>query len=282
MSDRAAARRRTGRRDASIWFSTLSKRDSARDSLVALLRSSASVASPATQGPVSRQSISATESRTERRAGISAVSIAWKRSRRRPTARIGGRRSIAALAVARELAPLSSRPRPASRQIARAVGVSATLRTFEPLDSSDSDSPHASEAAVRAALIEILRRLTAAHARASRRAVDDRRSGLGRPALDRRGDLSRSSAATGVHLVDDQAARYGDFDDMTIVGLIENEWPDRPRRNIFYPPGAAESARLAVGERSTRGGRCAVPRSARFVVVTTWRCPRSRSTTRRS
>lgn len=39
----------------------------------------------------------------------------------------------------------------------------------------------------------------------------------------------------GVHLVDDQAARYGDFDEMAIVGLIEGEWPDRPRRNIFYP-----------------------------------------------
>src|SRR5204862_6810087 len=36
-------------------------------------------------------------------------------------------------------------------------------------------------------------------------------------------------------LRDDQAARYGDFDDLTIVGLIENEWPERPRRNIFYP-----------------------------------------------
>ena len=48
-------------------------------------------------------------------------------------------------------------------------------------------------------------------------------------------------AANGVHLLDDQAARYGDFDDMTIVGLIENEWPERPRRNIFYPPALLKS-----------------------------------------
>ena len=41
---------------------------------------------------------------------------------------------------------------------------------------------------------------------------------------------------SGVHLVDDQAARYGAFDDITIVGLVENDWPERPRRNIFYPP----------------------------------------------
>jgi RecB family exonuclease len=43
-------------------------------------------------------------------------------------------------------------------------------------------------------------------------------------------------SASGVRLLDDQAARYGDFDDITIVGLIENEWPERSRRNIFYPP----------------------------------------------
>src|SRR4029079_15261685 len=31
------------------------------------------------------------------------------------------------------------------------------------------------------------------------------------------------------------AARYGEFDDLTLVGLIEGEWPDRPSRNIVYP-----------------------------------------------
>jgi RecB family exonuclease len=49
------------------------------------------------------------------------------------------------------------------------------------------------------------------------------------------------TADSGVHLLDDQAARYGDFDDMTIVGLVETEWPERPRRNIFYPPGLLKS-----------------------------------------
>ena len=44
------------------------------------------------------------------------------------------------------------------------------------------------------------------------------------------------SASSGVRLLDDQAARYGSYDDITIVGLIESEWPERPRRNIFYPP----------------------------------------------
>ena len=39
----------------------------------------------------------------------------------------------------------------------------------------------------------------------------------------------------GVHLLDDQAARYGTFDDIAIVGVMEHEWPERPHRNIFYP-----------------------------------------------
>jgi RecB family exonuclease len=41
--------------------------------------------------------------------------------------------------------------------------------------------------------------------------------------------------AGGVHLLDDQAARFAEFEDLTIVGLVEDEWPERPRRNIFYP-----------------------------------------------
>ena len=39
---------------------------------------------------------------------------------------------------------------------------------------------------------------------------------------------------TGVHLTDATAARYGRFDDVYLVGLVEGEWPERPRRNLFY------------------------------------------------
>jgi RecB family exonuclease len=43
------------------------------------------------------------------------------------------------------------------------------------------------------------------------------------------------SLDSGVQLLDDQAARYGEFDDVTLVGLIEGEWPERPKRNVFFP-----------------------------------------------
>jgi RecB family exonuclease len=43
------------------------------------------------------------------------------------------------------------------------------------------------------------------------------------------------TGTSGVVLVDTQAARYGMFSDVSLVGLVEGEWPERRRRNIFYP-----------------------------------------------
>src|SRR4029450_11318665 len=68
-----------------------------------------------------------------------------------------------------------------------------------------------------------------------------------------------SSESGGVHLVDDHGARYGGFDAVTIVGLMEHEWPDRPRRNIFYPPGLLK----ALGWPSEKDRRAAA--EARFL-----------------
>ena len=70
------------------------------------------------------------------------------------------------------------------------------------------------------------------------------------------------SPADGVHLLDDQAARYGDFDDVAIVGLVETGMAGAAAAQHLLSAGAAEVARLAVGEGSPRGGRRAVSRSA--------------------
>ena len=40
----------------------------------------------------------------------------------------------------------------------------------------------------------------------------------------------------GVHVVDADSARFGDFERVQLAGLVDGEWPDSPRRNIFYPP----------------------------------------------
>jgi len=43
------------------------------------------------------------------------------------------------------------------------------------------------------------------------------------------------SGGHGVHVVDADSARFGDFDIVRLAGLVDVEWPQRPRRNIFYP-----------------------------------------------
>jgi RecB family exonuclease len=42
---------------------------------------------------------------------------------------------------------------------------------------------------------------------------------------------------SGVHLVDSESARFGDFEAVQLAGLVDGEWPDRPRRDIFYAGG---------------------------------------------
>lgn len=39
----------------------------------------------------------------------------------------------------------------------------------------------------------------------------------------------------GLQILDAQSARFAEFDDLQVMGLVEGEWPERPRRNIFYP-----------------------------------------------
>jgi RecB family exonuclease len=47
--------------------------------------------------------------------------------------------------------------------------------------------------------------------------------------------FATTSGTAGVQIVDAQAARYGEFDDVQIVGLIDGEWPSLQRRNVLYP-----------------------------------------------
>jgi ATP-dependent helicase/nuclease subunit B len=47
--------------------------------------------------------------------------------------------------------------------------------------------------------------------------------------------FSPRAGSSGVQLVDAQAARYGEFDEVFLVGLVEGEWPERSSKSIFYP-----------------------------------------------
>ncbi len=59
-------------------------------------------------------------------------------------------------------------------------------------------------------------------------------------------------ADEGVHLLDADAAPYGLFDHVRIVGLLEGEWPEPSAREIFYPAFMLE--RLDWAEERTRTG----------------------------
>jgi RecB family exonuclease len=71
--------------------------------------------------------------------------------------------------------------------------------------------------------------------------------------------FSPRSGEAGVHMVDATAARFGIYDDVHLVGLVDGEWPAVPRRNLFYSPmllqplgWPPESARLAAARAAFR------------------------------
>ena len=161
----------------------------------------------------------------------------------------------AALEIVRALLPLTA-ARPASQQI-------RLLKEFwtSHLREITADDPLTSrELRARAVVVDLLSSLESVHAahddadwairdlaQAVRRRVEDETF------------VPTPSAEDGVHLLDDQAARYGEFDDVSIVGVIDADWPERPRRNVFYPPSLLKS----LGWPSERDRRAAA--DARFV-----------------
>lgn len=142
----------------------------------------------------------------------------------------------AALSIAHELAPLAQ-SRPASAQLRLLIAFwCAHARPLA--DRSPDDDPCASrERRARAAIEDVLSSLAAAHAAEDdpEWTIDDLAIAVRRAIEDR--TFAAASADSGLHLLDDQAVRYGAFDDIAIVGLVESDWPEAPRRNIFYPSG---------------------------------------------
>jgi len=57
------------------------------------------------------------------------------------------------------------------------------------------------------------------------------------------------TGAGGLQILDSQSARFADFDDVQVMGLVEGEWPERPRRNIFYPQALLAQLEPARPER---------------------------------
>jgi RecB family exonuclease len=138
----------------------------------------------------------------------------------------------AALSAAQELAATLD-PHSASDQLRRLEAFwSAHLRPIEAEDSTAS----AREQRARAAIAQTLSELASVHASYDDEpwTIDDLAPAVRRALEDQ--TFAPAPAATGLQLLDDRAVRYGSFEEVSIVGVIEPDWPERPRRNIFYPP----------------------------------------------
>lgn len=90
----------------------------------------------------------------------------------------------------------------------------------------------------RAAVLGVLEGLAEACARHDDRPRDpDVLTAVVHHWIERHTFAPQRPGAGGVCLVDAVAARFGEFDHLHVVGLVENEWPERMRRSIFYTSG---------------------------------------------
>ena len=234
-----------------------------RSAIVALLRSP-HFRFPAAGNDLTREAISALDAALsearylgelaylEALAERSAGGGAWRRCSGAGCRRHAGRELASLLAPAR-----------ASQQLR--VVLSFLAAHLRPLD--DSDPFISRERRGRAAVVDLLTALAGAQEAHHDPpwTIDDLSAAVRRWIGEE--TFTPQTAGTGVQLLDDQAARYGAFDHCAIVGLVEHEWPDRPRPNIFYPARMLKSLGWP-SEKDRRGGRRrTVRRSARLGVA---------------
>jgi RecB family exonuclease len=135
------------------------------------------------------------------------------------------------LDVARQLAPLRS-----AAPVADHLGVLlAFLATHEAPPVADDDL-RARHLRARGAIVATLGALRDGYASIDSAPVHgDDVAALVRRWIEAQTFAPRSGDA-GVHLVDGDSARFGRFEYVHIAGVVDGEWPDRPRRSIFYSP----------------------------------------------
>src|SRR3954470_13868823 len=137
-----------------------------------------------------------------------------------------------ALAIARELAPL----RQAATVATHLRALSAFIAGHEPLPIEDREG-QARQLRARGAVRGTLLALEQAHGRFDDRPVEfDYVAALVRRWIEGQ-TFQPLTGESGVHVVDAASARYGSFDLAQLAGLVDGEWPDRPRHNIFYTAG---------------------------------------------
>jgi RecB family exonuclease len=169
-----------------------------------------------------------------------------------------------------ELLPLRT-PAPTSEHLARLF---TFLTTHERPPQTD-DALRARHLRARSAILGTIGALRDAWARFDLTPVDsDAVAALVRRWIEGQTFAPRAGES-GVHLVDASSACFGDFEHVHLAGLVDGEWPDAPRRNIFYSASIlrelgwpAESDRLA-GARAAFADLLRLPSSRLTVSVFT-------------
>lgn len=167
---------------------------------------------------------------------LTALFTAWNEAPAQ-AGREGRRRRMAlsamevASSLAGELAPLAE-PRSVLEQL-------EIVQTFlsRYCRRPDEDPDSARSARVRRAVTGALSALGAAYAAHDAEAVmtGSELSFIIRRWLEAQ-TFALRTGESGLRLLDAQAARFADLDEVQLVGLVEGEWPEPTRRNIFYPP----------------------------------------------
>jgi ATP-dependent helicase/nuclease subunit B len=172
------------------------------------------------------------------------------------------------LEAVRELLPLRSTAPPA-----RHLEVLLAFLTAHEQVPGPDDPLRVRQLRTRSAILGTLTSLLSAYGRFdSHQVAFDEVAALVRRSIESQTFAPRTGDS-GVHLVDVASAKFGEFDAIYLAGLVEGEWPDRPRRNIFYSPALlrelgwpAESERLASARSTFRDLLC-LP-TARVIVST--------------
>ncbi len=152
-------------------------------------------------------------------------------------------------------------PRTRAGRLRICASLLAFVRRHEQLPDED-DPLRARHLRARGAILGTLIALEQAYARFDEAPVEfDQVAALMRRWIDGQ-TFQPLEGDSGVHVVDASSARYGAFDDVQLAGLVDGEWPERPRRNIFYTPSVLRDLGWPADADRLEGDSLGVPRPA--------------------
>lgn len=177
--------------------------------------------------------------------------------------------------LVRELAPLRSRARVSEHLECLLTFLTKYGRSTAPEPPAAFDADQGRARRARGAIVGTLLALRDGWARFDQTPVDsDVVAALIRRWIEVQTFAPRAGDS-GVHLIDAWSARFGEFDEAHLAGLVDGEWPEPARRNIFYSSSIlrelgwpAEADRLA-GERALFADLLRLPSSRLAVSVFT-------------